>query len=106
MQGDVKKILEQLKQHFERLYGDRLEKMILFGSRARGDFESESDIDVLVVLRGIVSPSDEIDRTSEIVANLSLQNECVISCVFMEKAELDRGRGPLVRNVLREGVAL
>ncbi|MBI3180535.1 MAG: nucleotidyltransferase domain-containing protein [Myxococcales bacterium] len=37
----------RLKQHF----GPRLERAVLFGSRARGDAGEESDIDVLVLLR-------------------------------------------------------
>jgi len=37
--------------------------MVLFGSQARGDAESGSDIDVLGMLKGAVSPCEEIART-------------------------------------------
>jgi len=39
--------LERLRQR----YGDDLLRVVLFGSKARGDFDTESDVDVLVVLR-------------------------------------------------------
>ncbi|MFB2979731.1 nucleotidyltransferase domain-containing protein [Microseira sp. BLCC-F43] len=67
----LKTILTQLRSQFETLYGDRLLQMILFGSQARGDARPDSDIDVLVVLKGAVNPGEEIEKTGNIVANLS-----------------------------------
>ena len=46
-------VLRRLKHSIEGRV--RLSEMILFGSRARGDAESDSDMDVLVVLDGPVS---------------------------------------------------
>ena len=57
-------------------------------SRARGDAESDSDIDVLVVLHGSVDAVEEIRRTSGIVSNLCLEYEVVISCVFNGSSSL------------------
>jgi len=51
MKPDIQKILVELRQHFEGIYGDRMVNMLLFGSQARGDATVESDIDVMVVLR-------------------------------------------------------
>ena len=62
----------ELKQSFQTEPGDRLVKMVLFGSQARGDAEAGSDIDVLVVLQGEVVPSVEIFKTEVIVGDLSL----------------------------------
>jgi predicted nucleotidyltransferase len=42
---------QDVKQVLTELYGDRLDRVVLFGSYARGDFHNESDIDYLVVLR-------------------------------------------------------
>jgi len=57
-----------------------------------------------LVLQGEVRPWEEISRTGEIVADLSLRHEVVVSCVFVS---LDRYRveqTPLLMNVRREGV--
>jgi predicted nucleotidyltransferase len=81
----LKNILMQLRSHFEQLYGDRLTQMVLYGSQARGDAHPDSDIDVLVVLKAPVQAGEEIDRTLQIVADLSLQNDEVISCQFMNE---------------------
>jgi len=72
MSDRLRVILGELHRRFEALYGERLVRMVLFGSQARGDAEPGSDIDVLVVLKGTVSPGEEIARTVEDVADLSL----------------------------------
>ncbi|MEG4457023.1 nucleotidyltransferase domain-containing protein [Microcoleus sp. N9_A1] len=54
----LKTILTQLRSQFEQLYGDRLTQMVLYGSQARGDAHPDSDIDVLVVLKGQVNPGE------------------------------------------------
>ena len=106
MTEKVRNILAELRPRFESLYGDRLVRMVLYGSQARGDAEPGSDIDVLVVLRGPVSPYEEIRRTGGVVAELSLAHDEVICCLFMEEAWFSARQGPLLRNVRREGVAV
>ena len=61
---------------------------------------------MLVVLRGEVDPCEEIKRTIDVVASMSLQNDTVISCVFMDEDYYRRRNGPLLRNVRREGIRL
>src|SRR5207247_1562686 len=43
-------LLRRLRSELERLYGDRLERVRLYGSRARGDARPDSDWDVAVIL--------------------------------------------------------
>ena len=102
----LKAILDELKQRLSDLYGDRLVELILFGSQARGDAEDGSDIDVLVVLRGEVKLSREIPYVNEVVAELSLRNETVITCVFMDEHDYTIRSGPFLRNIRREGVSV
>jgi predicted nucleotidyltransferase len=79
---------------------------VLFGSQARGDVEPGSDIDVLVVLQGVVSPCEKIARTINDVADISLAYNEVVSCVFVSEEQFERERSPLLLNVRREGVPL
>ena len=60
----------------------------------------------LVVLSGPVRPAEEISRTIDIVAGLSLEHSEVICCVFVSADDFERGESPLLMNVRREGVAV
>jgi uncharacterized protein len=99
-------ILNELCQALESIYGERLKQVILYGSQARGDAQLGSDIDVLIVLNGEVSPGEEIHRTSGVVSQLSLKYDVVISCLFMPTERYSHEQSPLLRNVRREGVAV
>ena len=99
-------LLAELRRRFETLYGERLVQMILFGSQARGDAEPGSDVDVLVVLKDPVHVGEEVDRTIDLVADLSLQHNEVISCVFIGENRFTHRYGPLLRNVRSEGIRI
>jgi len=106
MRPEIKPILEELKREFEAIYGDRLVKMILFGSQARGDADDGSDVDVLVVLRGPVNDWEEGDRTSEATARVCLRHDVLVERFFVSDEEYAAAPVSLLRNVQREGVAL
>jgi uncharacterized protein len=106
MSDKLTALLTELRRRFEALYGERLVQMILFGSQARGDAEPGSDIDVLVVLKDPVRAGEEIERTIDFVADLSLQHNEVISCAFIGEDRFKHRHGPLLRNVRREGVRI
>ena len=104
MTEDITRVLQELRSRLAVLYGERLVRLVLFGSQARGDAEPGSDIDVLVVLRGPVQPCEEIARTIGDVAAISLEHDVVVACVFVCEAEFLREQSPLLLNVRREGV--
>jgi predicted nucleotidyltransferase len=62
MNPKIKPILDELREALAAHYGERLAKLVLFGSQARGDAEADSDIDVLVVLRGGSGRTERIRR--------------------------------------------
>ena len=103
---DIQPILDELRRRFRDHYRTRLEKLVLFGSRARGDADPDSDIDVLVVLAGTVDGLTEIDDTIGIVADVSLKHDCVVTCVFVSNEEYRTRQSPLMMNVRREGISL
>jgi|WetSurMetagenome_2_1015567.scaffolds.fasta_scaffold573065_3 uncharacterized protein len=99
-------ILTDLRHRLTEHYGSRLDRLILFGSQARGDAEEQSDVDVLVVLNGEVQPGEEIRHTGGIVAELSLSNDLVISCAFVSNQRFLGEKSPFLLNVRREGIPL
>jgi predicted nucleotidyltransferase len=106
MREELKPILAELRRELEALYGDRLVQLILYGSQARGDADPESDIDVLVVLKGPVDSSAEIERTGCFTASLSLKYDVVISRVFVAQERYQEEQNSFLFNVRKEGVPI
>jgi len=59
-------------RRIREVFGDRVEEVIIFGSRVRGDFREDSDLDVLLVLRDGIKPEDW-DRIGKLSAELTLE---------------------------------
>ena len=105
MPRNIKRILRKLKKGLAEIYGDQLKAVILFGSFARGEGRlPDSDIDVMIVLKGKFDYWEMDKRSSELVANLSLENDVLISRKFASEADYVSSKMPLYMNVRREGV--
>ena len=91
-------LLGKLKAGLELIYEDRLRGVYLFGSYARDEADAESDLDVLIVLDRIDQYGAEIDRTSTLVAELSLAHHVSISRVFVGERDWRDGETPFLRN--------
>lgn len=74
-------VLRRFRAALEVLYGDRLERVVLFGSRARGDHAPDSDYDVGVFLHGFTDRWQEVDRLIPVVADLARDMGAVISAL-------------------------
>lgn len=105
MDTRVQTILAELREKLEAIYGERLKRLVLFGSQARGDADPESDIDVLVVLAGSVDSTKEYQYTRDMLYDLMCAHECIlISYIYIDEESYKKERSPLLLNVRREGV--
>lgn len=107
MSQNISKILQQLKEGLTVIYGDQLKAVYLFGSYARGDAHPpDSDIDVMIVLKGNFDYAEVEKRSSEFIASLCLENDVLISWVFASDIDYQNSGMPLMLNVRAEGVAV
>jgi uncharacterized protein len=103
---EILAILVFLKQYLQQEYRERFDRVILFGSQARGEATDASDIDVLIVLQDPVNASEELNRTSQFIAQLCLENNVLISRIFMSRSRFETENSPLLRNIRQEGIVL
>ena len=100
------KLLNKLKVRFQELYESSFDKILVYGSYARGEATNNSDVDLLTVLKDEINPYKEIDRTGEIIAQYSLENNVVISCHFISSEKFHQQNTPFLANVKREGIVI
>jgi len=105
----VRQALCDLEQRLRARYGERFIRLILFGSRARGDDRPDSDADVAVVLRGpMVNRWAEKERIIDDTYAILLETGLYIQPWPIEdRALLDPDSAPnpeLVRAIIRDGV--
>lgn len=103
---EIAQVLEAVKQRLEALYGERLVEVILFGSVARGEDTPESDVDVLVVLRGPVDRYAESEPLADLMADMMARYGAFVTPVVFSKEAFRTADWPLLRNVRAEGVSL
>ena len=104
--SSVNELLNELKERLAATYGDRLDAVVLFGSEVRGDARADSDIDLLVVLRG---PMDdygiELERSLAAVYPVALRVGRRVSVKLLGRRDYEQGDSPLVREIRQTGVA-
>lgn len=98
-------ILKRLRRALDELYGARIERVVLFGSRARGDACEDSDYDVAVFLNDLTDRWREFDRLADLRADF-LEEADVFIDAKPYPAGAYRDRTALMREIRREGIDL
>ena len=99
MKKTTQKILFKLKTSLKDIYAERLQGLYLYGSFARGQERPGSDLDVAMILDDFERPWMEIQRTSQIVSELSLEYGITISLIPLRASDWVGKQKPLVRNI-------
>lgn len=99
--------LEQLIKHIKHALRDQLSFIKLFGSKSRGDFNSDSDVDVLLVIKN--RTEEILDTIAEIHLEVDLKYDPHISLVIFSEDEYKKNEvceTPFIKNIHNEGVLL
>jgi len=99
-------LLQELKSQLQELYGDRLFSVLLYGSVARDEATTDSDIDVLVVLKEQVLPVQEVRRMADIRLYFLLEFGELVSIMPMSLDEFSDRTASFASKVRREGITL
>lgn len=102
--------VEIVRRQLRSTYGNDLLKVVLFGSRGRGDARPDSDVDVAVVLKAIQDRRVERDRLSDIAYNAIVETSVDVQAVPISASEWNdpeiRRNPALVKAIKHEGIII
>jgi predicted nucleotidyltransferase len=98
-------ILSRFRAALTETYGDRLERAVLFGSRARRDFRPASDYDIAVFIRDPDRWFDEVVRLAGLGTDIRMDTGAVISAKPFRAGAYNEPL-PLMREIQRDGLDL
>jgi predicted nucleotidyltransferase len=98
-------VLSKFRAALDAMYGNRIERAVLFGSRARGDTREDSDYDVAVFLKDLGDRWAESEKIA-VAATAILGATGAVIHAMPYRAGSYRERTPLMHELRREGIDL
>jgi len=107
MPNNINKIINQFVLEISNLLGERLKKVILYGSYARGDYDKNSDIDIMILTD--LTDKEIIEyriKVRELACDLELENDIMISPLVRNVDKYNQRTNviPFYMNIQEEGV--
>jgi uncharacterized protein len=102
LKSEEREMLKRFKREVKKVLGGRLDRVVLFGSRSRGDAAPDSDFDVLVTVQNLQERDRK--RVFEIAADLSLEHDTVLAVLLVPANDFTEDRYfYLYENIQKEG---
>ena len=79
-------VLDELAENIHGLLGNRLDKIVLYGSYARGDNSGESDVDILVLTDLSAEENRKLRReVNRVFSRIGLKHDVLLSMFLIDK---------------------
>jgi predicted nucleotidyltransferase len=99
-------VLVRFRAALDEVYGPRLERVVLYGSRARGDAAPDSDYDIAVFLRDMPNRAVELNRLADLGTEILCETGELVHAMPYSAGTYNDPRMPLMHEVRREGLDL
>ena len=103
--GPPDPVLSQFHAALSEVYGGQLERVVLYGSRARGEARPDSDYDIAVFLRDMPDRAAELERLADIATDILYDSGKFIHATPY-RAGAYNDRTPLMHEIREDGVDL
>ncbi len=98
-------VLVRFRQELGEAYGSKLERVVLFGSRARGDARPDSDYDIAVFIHEPASFGEETARLAAIETDILYDTGAVIDALPFHAGGYQKRTG-FMAELRRDGIDL
>ena len=105
--NELNTILKKMTEIYYYVYGDDVVRIILYGSYARGDYQNDSDIDIVAIVRGDrVDLQNRLKKIWDISSDLELEYGTIVSPTVIPFSEFEQYKDdlPYYKNIQNEGV--
>ena len=107
--NELNSILQKLIQIYRSVYGENLVQVILYGSYARGDYHTDSDVDVVAIVHGDRKTlQQQLKKVWDSSCELELEYDTILSPTVIPYEEFKQYQKdlPYYRNISQEGVVI
>ena len=104
MDQRIKSLINQIKAHLIKMYGENIKKVILYGSYVRGEATGDSDIDILVLVDQSLNPFEVRESLSDLLFDILLEEGELISVIAVPEQFFENYNSPFMLSVKKEGV--
>jgi predicted nucleotidyltransferase len=105
--GEEAIALRELKSTLKGFLGDRLVKLVLYGSKARGDYDPKSDIDIAIIIKGLTRELK--NQILNMIADLEIKYLMPLSTLVISEEDfelLKKRERRIALDIEREGIPL
>ncbi len=104
MDEKIEQLVNQVKEYLIKRYGEKIRKVILYGSYVRGKATRESDIDILVLVDETLNPFEVRKSLSDFLFDIILEKGELISVIALPEHFFENCKYPFMLNVKQEGI--
>lgn len=104
MDARIEQLVNRVKDHLIKQYGEKVRRVILYGSQVRGEAIKDSDIDVLVLVDDSLNPFEVRKSLSDLLFDILLEKGELVSVIALPEHFFENHNYSFILNVKKEGV--
>ena len=106
MDEKITQLVNQVKNHLIKRYGEKIREVILYGSHVRGEATKDSDMDILVLIDNSLEPFEVRRSLSDLLFDILLEEGELISVMVLPEDFFKNYNYPFMLNVKKEGIRM